>query len=72
MGTVTQLVGVGPGARFRGALIDSLLFQGDFIWIEPVVKGQYGAPIGARVISSEAGKILIVDDQGNVGLSLEY
>ena len=55
-----------------GALIDSLLFQGDFIWIEPVVKGQYGAPIGARVISSEAGKILIVDDQGNVGLSLEY
>uniref|UniRef100_A0A914YCS1 Myosin motor domain-containing protein n=1 Tax=Panagrolaimus superbus TaxID=310955 RepID=A0A914YCS1_9BILA len=38
---------------------------GDFIWIEPVIKGQYGAPIGARVISSEAGKILIVDDQGN-------
>jgi myosin-7 len=46
-----------------------LITKGDFIWIEPVIKGQYGAPIGARVISSEAGKILIVDDQGNVSNS---
>ncbi|KAE9550764.1 hypothetical protein FO519_006016 [Halicephalobus sp. NKZ332] len=42
-----------------------LITKGDFIWIEPVTKGQYGAPVGARVISSEGGKILVVDDQGN-------
>ena len=40
-------------------------FKGDFIWIEPLNKGQYGTPVGARVISSEGGKVLVVDDQGN-------
>uniref|UniRef100_A0A914DZZ5 Myosin VII N-terminal domain-containing protein n=1 Tax=Acrobeloides nanus TaxID=290746 RepID=A0A914DZZ5_9BILA len=39
--------------------------KGDFIWIEPGSKGTYAAPIGARVISAEAGRILVVDDLGN-------
>uniref|UniRef100_A0A7E4VCT7 Myosin motor domain-containing protein n=1 Tax=Panagrellus redivivus TaxID=6233 RepID=A0A7E4VCT7_PANRE len=58
--SVTQDSGL-PSSNSEDGSVDS----GDFIWIEPFNKGQYGAPIGARVISSEAGRILVVDDQGN-------
>uniref|UniRef100_A0A914X4M5 Unconventional myosin heavy chain 6 n=1 Tax=Plectus sambesii TaxID=2011161 RepID=A0A914X4M5_9BILA len=38
---------------------------GDFIWIEPLNKGLFSCPVGARVVDSETGRVKVVDDQGN-------
>lgn len=40
--------------------------QGDYIWIEPVVKSEFASPIGARVLDAEAGRIRVLDDEGQV------
>ncbi|KAH7727939.1 hypothetical protein AAVH_04183 [Aphelenchoides avenae] len=44
-----------------------VISKGDFIWIEaPSSKrGEHSAPTGARVLSSENGCIVVMDDEGN-------
>lgn len=41
------------------------LFQGDYIWIEPVSGREFDVAIGARVISAEGRRIQVRDDDGN-------
>ena len=36
-----------------------VLFQGDYIWIEPVSKREFDVAIGARVVSAEGRKIQV-------------
>ena len=35
------------------------IFQGDYIWIEPVSRREFDVAIGARVISAEGRKIQV-------------
>ena len=42
-----------------------MLFQGDYIWIEPVSRREFDVAIGARVVSAEGRRI-----QVNFGLCL--
>ena len=35
------------------------LFQGDYIWIEPVTRREFDVAIGARVISADGRKIQV-------------
>jgi myosin-7 len=46
------------------------MFQGDYIWIEPVSGREFDVAIGARVISAEGRRIQVKDDDGKV--SNEY
>lgn len=46
------------------------MFQGDYIWIEPVSGREFDVAIGARVISAEGRRIQVRDDDGKV--STEY
>lgn len=46
------------------------VFQGDYIWIEPVSGREFDVAIGARVISAEGRRIQVRDDDGKV--STEY
>jgi hypothetical protein len=42
------------------------VFQGDYIWIEPVSGREFDVAIGARVISAEGRRIQVKDDDGKV------
>ena len=44
------------------------MFQGDYIWIEPVSGREFDVAIGARVISAEGRRIQVKDDDGKVGI----
>ena len=38
--------------------------QGDYVWLDPEVRGEFAVAIGARVQFSESGRIKVVDDDG--------
>lgn len=40
------------------------LFQGDYIWIEPISGSEFDVAIGARVVSAEGRRIAVRDDDG--------
>lgn len=42
------------------------MFQGDYIWIEPITGREFDVAIGARVVSTEGKRILVKDDDGRV------
>lgn len=42
----------------------SFIFQGDYIWIEPISGNEFDVAIGARVISAEGRRIQVRDDDG--------
>jgi hypothetical protein len=44
------------------------MFQGDYIWIEPVSGREFDVAIGARVISAEGRRIQVRDDDGKVSI----
>jgi len=46
------------------------VFQGDYVWIEPVSGRDFDVAIGAKVFSAEGRKIQVRDDDGKVKLSL--
>lgn len=50
--------------------VDTLLNQGDYYWIEPQTK--HDVPIGARVLSVEGKRIQVLDDDGNVSISVTF
>lgn len=43
----------------------SVMFQGDYIWIEPISGNEFDVAIGARVISAEGRRIAVRDDDGH-------
>jgi hypothetical protein len=47
------------------------VFQGDYIWIEPVSGREFDVAIGARVISAEGRRIQVRDDDGKVSTKYE-
>lgn len=47
-------------------IINLKLFQGDYIWIEPISGREFDVAIGARVISAEGKRIQVKDDDGRV------
>lgn len=53
---------------FENDFIDIFVFlwQGDYIWIEPVTGREFDVAIGARVISAEGRRIQVKDDDGKV------
>lgn len=42
------------------------MFQGDYIWIEPISGREFDVAIGARVISAEGRRIQVKDDDNQV------
>jgi len=42
------------------------MFQGDYIWIEPISGREFDVAIGARVISAEGRRIQVKDDDNKV------
>lgn len=42
------------------------VFQGDYIWIEPISGREFDVAIGARVISAEGRRIQVKDDDNQV------
>jgi hypothetical protein len=46
------------------------VFQGDYIWIEPVSGREFDVAIGARVISAEGRRIQVRDDDGKVSKNM--
>jgi hypothetical protein len=42
------------------------IFQGDYIWIEPISGREFDVAIGARVISAEGRRIQVKDDDNKV------
>ena len=44
----------------------SLVFQGDYVWLEPETKGEFDNAIGAQVVASEGGQLRLKDDDGKV------
>lgn len=41
-----------------------VLFQGDYIWAEPVKRGEFDIPVGGKIIGIESSRVKIVDDDG--------
>ncbi|CAL1540128.1 unnamed protein product [Lymnaea stagnalis] len=39
-------------------------FQGDHVWIEPEKPGEFTVSLGAKVVTSDSGRIRLVDDDG--------
>jgi len=44
----------------------SRIFQGDYIWIEPISGREFDVAIGAKVVSAEGNRIQVRDDDGRV------
>ena len=42
--------------------INQQVFQGDYIWIEPVSRREFDVAIGAKVVTAEGRRIQVVDD----------
>lgn len=55
----------GSEIRVHIKLIYFLVFQGDYIWIEPASGREFDVAIGARVISAEGRRIQVRDDDGD-------
>lgn len=42
-----------------------MLLQGDHVWIEPEKPGEFSVSIGAKVVTSDSGRIRLLDDDGH-------
>lgn len=48
------------------------IFQGDYIWIEPISDKEFDVAIGARVVSAEGRRIQVKDDDNKVCDPIAY
>ena len=46
------------------------LFQGDHVWVDQRTGSEFNVEIGARVVASQAGQIVLIDDNDQVFLNL--
>jgi hypothetical protein len=47
-------------------LLKSVLFQGDWVWLEPEAKGGFSVSVGAVVTHVDHARIVLVDDDRKV------
>ena len=38
--------------------------QGEWVWVQPKIVGEFEIPYGAKVIRTDPGKVLVKDDSG--------
>lgn len=48
----------------------NLLFQGDYVWLDPKSGREFEVPIGAVVKLCDSGQIQVTDDEGNVSVRI--
>ena len=61
-----QVAFAGENSYFYFILNDFLYLQGDHVWVDQRTHSEFNVEIGARVVASQAGQIVLIDDNGQV------